>query len=63
MVPGIRLAGGAHHDQARVATPEDAVRAGANWVIVGRPVTEAADPEAAAAEVAQSVTAGLAASA
>ena len=63
MVPGIRLAGGAHHDQARVATPEAAVRAGANWVIVGRPVTEAADPEAAAAEVAQSVTAGLAASA
>jgi len=63
MVPGIRLAGGAHHDQARVATPEDAVRAGANWVIVGRPVTAAADPEAAATEVAQSVAAGLATSA
>jgi orotidine-5'-phosphate decarboxylase len=63
MVPGIRLAGGAHHDQARVATPEDAVRAGANWVIIGRPVTAAADPEAAATEVAQSVAAGLATSA
>jgi orotidine-5'-phosphate decarboxylase len=63
MVPGIRLAGGARHDQARVATPEEAVRAGANWVIIGRPVTAAADPEAAATEVAQSVAAGLATSA
>lgn len=63
MVPGIRLAGGEHHDQARVATPEDAVRAGADWLIIGRPVTAAADPEAAATEVAQSVAVGLATSA
>ncbi|MGH9051151.1 MAG: orotidine-5'-phosphate decarboxylase, partial [Acidimicrobiia bacterium] len=63
MVPGIRLAGGDHHDQARVATPEDAVRAGADWVIVGRPVTAASSPEAAASAVAQSMAAGLAASA
>jgi orotidine-5'-phosphate decarboxylase len=63
MVPGIRLAGGEHHDQARVATPEEAVRAGADWLIIGRPVTAAADPEAAATEVAQSVAVGLATSA
>ena len=63
MVPGIRLAGGEHHDQARVATPEEAVRAGADWLVIGRPVTGAADPEAAATEVAQSVAAGLARSA
>jgi len=63
MVPGIRLAGGDHHDQARVATPEEAVRAGADWLVIGRPVTGAADPEAAATEVAQSVAAGLATSA
>ena len=59
MVPGLRLAGGDHHDQARVATPEEAARAGADWLIVGRPVTAAADPEAAAAAVARSVAAGL----
>jgi orotidine-5'-phosphate decarboxylase len=60
MVPGIRLAGGERHDQSRVATPEDAVRAGADWLVVGRPVTAAADPEAAAASVARSVAAGFA---
>jgi orotidine-5'-phosphate decarboxylase len=63
MVPGLRLAGGDHHDQARVATPEEAARAGADWLIIGRPVTAAADPEAAAAEVVRSVAAGLATSA
>ncbi|MGH8983276.1 MAG: orotidine-5'-phosphate decarboxylase [Acidimicrobiia bacterium] len=63
MVPGIRLVGGDHHDQARVATPEEAARAGADWLIIGRPVTAAADPEAAAAEVVRSVAAGLATSA
>ncbi|HEX6311611.1 MAG TPA: orotidine-5'-phosphate decarboxylase [Acidimicrobiia bacterium] len=60
MVPGIRLAGGDHQDQARVATPEEATRAGADWLVVGRPVTAAPDPQAAAATVARSVAAGLA---
>lgn len=44
IVPGIRFAEGASHDQARVATPADAVRAGAEYVVVGRAVTAAADP-------------------
>lgn len=48
VVPGIRPAGSAHGDQARVATPEDAVAAGADWIVVGRPITAAADPGAAA---------------
>jgi orotidine-5'-phosphate decarboxylase len=47
VVPGIRFADGAAHDQARVVTPADAVRAGANYVVVGRAVTAAADPVAA----------------
>ena len=49
MVPGIRLAGGAAHDQARVDTPGDAIERGADWLVIGRAVTGADDPENAAA--------------
>jgi len=44
VVPGIRFSEGASHDQARVVTPADAVRAGADYVVVGRAVTAAPDP-------------------
>ncbi len=47
VVPGIRRAGDQAGDQARVATPADAVRAGATHLVVGRPVLEAAEPAAA----------------
>jgi orotidine-5'-phosphate decarboxylase len=50
-VPGIRLAGEGTHDQARATTPGEAARAGADLLIVGRAVTEAADPESAAEEI------------
>jgi orotidine-5'-phosphate decarboxylase len=60
MVPGIRLAGGAHHDQARVATPADAIGWGADWLVVGRAVTAAADPEAAAEAVTRDAADALA---
>jgi orotidine-5'-phosphate decarboxylase len=46
LVPGIRRAGGATHDQARVVTPSAAVKAGASYLVLGRAVTEAADPSA-----------------
>jgi len=46
--PGIRPAGGAVGDQKRVATPRAAVEAGATYLVVGRPITEACDPLAAA---------------
>ena len=51
LVPGVRLTGGASHDQARVVTPSRAAAAGASWVVVGRAVTTAVDPEAAMAAV------------
>lgn len=44
LVPGIRLAGGARHDQARVVTPEDALAAGATYLVLGRAVTESREP-------------------
>jgi orotidine-5'-phosphate decarboxylase len=50
--PGIRLPGGATHDQARVGSPLAALEAGADVLVVGRAVTAAPDPEAAAAEIA-----------
>ena len=44
LVPGIRLPGGAAHDQARSVTPGEAARAGARYIVLGRAVTGAADP-------------------
>jgi orotidine-5'-phosphate decarboxylase len=60
MVPGVRLAGGPANDQARVATPGDAIRAGARWLVVGRTVTAAPDRQAAATQAAAEVEAALA---
>ncbi|MFZ4515186.1 MAG: orotidine-5'-phosphate decarboxylase [Acidimicrobiia bacterium] len=51
MVPGVRLAGGEAGDQARVATPDGVIAAGGDWLVIGRAVTGASDPEAAATEV------------
>jgi len=51
LVPGVRLAGGAVHDQKRVVTPAQAVAAGARYLVVGRAVTQAADPAVALSRV------------
>jgi orotidine-5'-phosphate decarboxylase len=48
IVPGIRPAGAAIGDQKRVQKPRDAVAAGADYLVIGRPITEAPDPGAAA---------------
>src|ERR1700689_3379003 len=48
VTPGVRPAGESHADQARVATPAEAIAAGATHIVLGRPITEAADPAAAA---------------
>jgi orotidine-5'-phosphate decarboxylase len=55
ITPGVRPAGADAHDQARVATPEEALRAGADMLVIGRPITGAADPGAAAAAIAASL--------
>jgi orotidine-5'-phosphate decarboxylase len=48
VVPGIRPAGAAAQDQKRVQTPRDAITAGADYLVIGRPITEAPDPQAGA---------------
>ena len=59
MVPGIRLEGGDAHDQARVDTPGDAIARGADWLVIGRAVTEAEEPEIVAVEVTRAVADAL----
>jgi orotidine-5'-phosphate decarboxylase len=55
ITPGVRPAGSDTHDQARVATPEEAMLAGADLLVIGRPITRASDPGAAAAAIAASL--------
>ena len=49
--PGIRLAGADHHDQKRAATPDAAIARGADYLVVGRPITAATDPAGAASQI------------
>ena len=51
VVPGIRPAGSQVGDQKRVLTPAEAVKAGASSLVVGRPITQAAEPRQAAAAI------------
>jgi orotidine-5'-phosphate decarboxylase len=48
VTPGIRLTGSATDDQERITTPDHAVAAGADYIVVGRPITQADDPVAVA---------------
>lgn len=59
VTPGIRPAGTALDDQKRVKTPAEAIRAGANYLVLGRPITAAKDPAAAAEKIAQEMESGL----
>ncbi|WP_122040509.1 orotidine-5'-phosphate decarboxylase [Asaia bogorensis] len=51
VVPGIRPAGTDANDQKRIMTPRQAAQAGADWIVVGRPITQAPDPATAAAAI------------
>jgi orotidine-5'-phosphate decarboxylase len=55
ITPGVRPLGSDAQDQARVATPEQALKNGADLLVIGRPITGAADPGAAAATIAASL--------
>jgi len=57
IVPGIRPQGSATQDQKRVMTPEDAQAAGADVLVIGRPITGADDPRQAALDIAAQLTA------
>ncbi|MGC8758990.1 MAG: orotidine-5'-phosphate decarboxylase [Bryobacteraceae bacterium] len=59
VTPGVRSAGAAAHDQKRVATPAEALAAGADYLVVGREVTRAADPREAAARILRELSIGL----
>jgi len=59
VTPGIRLPGGTTDDQERVTTPEHAIAAGANHIVVGRPITQADDPKLAAESFIHSIREAL----
>ncbi len=59
VVPGIRPAGSDRADQKRIATPAAAIAAGADLLVIGRPVLAAADPEAALAKVLEEIESSL----
>jgi orotidine-5'-phosphate decarboxylase len=61
VTPGIRPAGAASGDQKRMMTPVRAIAAGSDYLVVGRPVVEAADPKAAAEAILAEITPSLAA--
>lgn len=60
VTPGVRPTGAATGDQKRIMTPEDAIAAGADYLVVGRPVTQAPDPRAAAETIVAGIETALA---
>ncbi len=58
VTPGVRLPEDSIGDQKRVTTPSDAVQAGADYIVVGRPITKAPDPVAAARKFAAAMAGG-----
>ena len=59
VVPGIRPAGAETGDQKRIATPAEALRQGASYLVVGRPITQAPDPAEAAEAIVKEMAVAL----
>jgi orotidine-5'-phosphate decarboxylase len=59
VIPGIRPVGTALQDQSRTATPAEAIRAGADYIVVGRPILQAPDPAKAADAIVQEIKNGI----
>lgn len=59
ITPGIRLPDDSSDDQARFATPEEAIAAGADYIVVGRPIRNASDPQAVIKAICTGIEAGL----
>jgi len=57
VTPGIRPAGADANDQTRAVTPEAAIQAGADYLVVGRPITRAEDPRGAAERIVEEIAA------
>jgi len=55
VVPGVRPANSSTNDQARVATPAEAIQSGADYLVVGRPITSASNPREAALSIAREI--------
>jgi len=59
VTPGVRPVGAARDDQKRVMTPAQAIRAGADYIVVGRPITSAKDPVESARQIVAEIESGL----
>jgi orotidine-5'-phosphate decarboxylase len=59
LIPGVRPRSGAANDQSRIATPAEAVRAGADYLVVGRPITAAPNPKSAVLDIVDEMKSAL----
>lgn len=55
ITPGVRPAGSSQDDQTRIMTPEDAIKSGSDYLVIGRPITQAENPAAALESISQSI--------
>jgi orotidine-5'-phosphate decarboxylase len=55
IVPGVRPSGSASHDQTRIATPAEAIHAGADYLVIGRPITASSDPPGSVQQIVEMI--------
>ncbi len=59
LIPGVRPRSGAANDQSRIATPAEAIREGADYLVVGRPITAAPNPKSAVLDIVAEIRSAL----